>query len=76
MSDVPAANNRQGWMNIDGILEPVWSAEDIILPTDMVDFLVEFSDSDSDEEEAVIFFVSEESLSTCAEESDSRRDQG
>jgi hypothetical protein len=34
----------------------------------MVDLLVNFSDSDSDEEEAVIFCVSEESLWTCAEE--------
>jgi hypothetical protein len=24
---------RQGWINIDAILEPVWSAEELILPT-------------------------------------------
>jgi hypothetical protein len=46
----------------------VWYAEKLIIPTDMVDFLVDVSDSDSDEEEAVIFYVSEESLSTCAKE--------
>jgi hypothetical protein len=62
---------RQGWINIDDIFEPVWSAEELILPTDMVDFHVDFSYSDSDKKEAVISHSSEESLSICAEESDS-----
>jgi hypothetical protein len=62
ISKFRAASAGHGWINIDGILEPVSSAEDLILPTYMVDFLVEFSDSDSDEEQVVIFHVSKESL--------------
>lgn len=73
MPDVPAASNGHGWVDVDGTLEPMWSAEeDVILPADVVDFLVDFPDSDDEEEEeAVISYISEESLSTCAEGSDS-----
>jgi hypothetical protein len=60
MSYLLIANAGHGWINIDGILDPLWFAEKLIIPTDMVDFLVDVSDSDSDEEEAVIFYVSEE----------------
>jgi hypothetical protein len=45
----------------------MWYADDLILPTD-IDFLVDLSYSNSDEEDAVIFNVSEKSHSTCAEE--------
>lgn len=72
MPDVPPPSDGHGWTNIAGTLEPVWSAEDDILPSNIVDFLEDLSDSDNEEEEEddVISYL-EEPVSTCAEESDS-----
>lgn len=72
IEDAPAASDGHGWVDVDGVLEPLWSSEEekLILPPEIVDFLEHLPDSDDDDDD-VLPLPWEESISTCAEESDS-----
>ena len=51
MAEFPPASNGHGWIEVDGMLEALWCADEKedILPTAMVDVLEDLQDDDDDD---------------------------